>query len=86
MHTWAPSLTQRSSRFVLQLASPVSFLYGIEECGHVLSKTPQAVGPTALHSLQVPFVGINGPLEYFVLSPGDRRRLLLFQLFQYIIS
>lgn len=89
MHNRTPSLTQRSSRSLLELAPFVSFLDGVEECGHVLPKTPQTIGPTALHSLQVPFDGINGPLEYFLLSPEDRRsgvfslckRLLLFQLF-----
>lgn len=73
MHNRAASLTQRSSRSVLELALFVSFLDGSEECRHVLSKTPQAIGPTALHSLQVPSVGFNGPLEHILLSPKDRR-------------
>lgn len=73
MHNWASSLTQRSSRSVLELALFVSFLDCSEECRHVLSKTPQTIGPTALHSLQVPAVGFNGPLEQFPLSPKHRR-------------
>lgn len=79
---WGPSLTQRSPRLVLKLALPVSFLDGVEEPRHVLSKTPQPVGPTALHSLQVPSVGLYRPLKHFLLSPEDRRGwMLLFPLF-----
>lgn len=69
MHNRALSLTQRASRSLLELAPFVSFLDSVEECGHVLPKTPQAIGPTALHSLQVPFVGFSGPLEHLLLSP-----------------
>lgn len=65
------SLTQRSSGFVLELAFLVSFLDGIEQCWHVLSETPKPIGATALHGLQVPSVGLDGPLENFLLSPKD---------------
>lgn len=67
---------------MLKLPFSVSFLDGVKECGHVLSETPQPIGPTALHSLQVPSVGIDGPVEHFPFSPDDRRQWVL-SLLQY---
>lgn len=74
VHNWTLSLTQRSSGFVLELSFSVSFIDGIEERRHVLSKTPEPIGATALHGLQVPSVGFNRPLENSMLSPKDTQR------------
>lgn len=67
----ASDLTKRSTWFVSELAFFVSFLNGIKECRHVLSKTPQPIGPTALHCLQVPFVGFNAPHKHVILFPKN---------------
>ena len=76
INNWDQSLTQRSSGFLPELSISASLIDGGQECGHVLSKTPQAIGATALHVLQVPSVGVNGPLKHILLSPGDKRRPL----------
>lgn len=76
-HLCTTGLTQRSSRSLLELSRFQGFLDGAEQCWHVLTKTAQAIGPTALHCLQISSVGVNGPLEHFLLSPEDRRRWVL---------
>lgn len=44
-------------------------LDGREEGRHVLPEALQAVGATALQSVQVPPAGIHGPLEQRLLPP-----------------
>lgn len=74
------SLTQRSSGSLLELALSVSILDGVEECGHVFSEAPQAIGSTAFHRLQVPPVAFNGPLEYSLLPPEVKGRWVLYHV------
>lgn len=61
--------TQRSTRSVLELALFVSLVNGGKKSRHLVTETLQAIGATALHGMQLPSVGINGPLEPFQLSP-----------------
>ena len=82
---WVPSLTKRSSGYLLELTPSVSFLDGIEQCRHLLPKTSKPVRLATLHCPQVYFVGFNGPLKHFILSPGERRRLM-FDLIKNIYS
>lgn len=70
---------------MLELTLSVSLFNGREKSRHMFSETSQAIGAAALHGLQLSPVGINGPLEPFLLFPLKSFHCVSMGHLQYIV-